>query len=308
MTLPPLKLLLPWHWPTWLGLGLLRLLLVLPIGLRIAVGRAIGRAVGRLPLAYARIARSNLQICFPELDEAARTELLRRHFASLGIGLAETALSWWGRRETVMSMTEVVGLPHLQAALARGRGVIMIGGHFTTIQLAIRILNELEPVNILYRPTHNAVLTWMFEHQYARQARRAIAYDDTRTLLRALKENGVLWYAPDQAFRKKGAAMIKFFGTPAATNTATTRLVKLSGATVLPYFPERLADARHYRVYIGPPLEPLPGDSPEDDAALFLRALEAHVRRVPEQYLWIHRRFKGLSPDYPDYYGRDRRA
>jgi KDO2-lipid IV(A) lauroyltransferase len=126
-------------------------------------------------------------------------------------------------------------------------------------------------------------------------------------MIRALKKNEAVWYAPDQSYRNKGAAMVNFFGIPAATNTATSRLARISGAAVLSYFPERLPGAAGYRVVIGAALEDFPGVDAIADTERFNRLLEAQIRRIPEQYLWVHRRFKGLSADYPDYYGRDSR-
>jgi KDO2-lipid IV(A) lauroyltransferase len=112
-----------------------------------------------------------------------------------------------------------------------------------------------------------------------------------------------VWYAPDQAYRNKGAQMVPFFGIPCASNTATSRLVKMSGAAVLPYFPERLPNGR-YRMNILPALDNFPSNDAVADTARFHHLIEAQVRKVPDQYLWIHRRFKGLSEDYPDYYRR----
>jgi KDO2-lipid IV(A) lauroyltransferase len=126
-------------------------------------------------------------------------------------------------------------------------------------------------------------------------------------MIRALKNNEAVWYAPDQSYRNKGAAMVKFFGVPAATTTATSRLARISGAAVLTYFPERLPGNAGYRVVIGPALEDFPGTDVVCDVERFNRLLEAQICRVPEQYLWVHRRFKGLDADYPDYYGRDSR-
>jgi KDO2-lipid IV(A) lauroyltransferase len=126
-------------------------------------------------------------------------------------------------------------------------------------------------------------------------------------MIRALKKNEAVWYAPDQSYRNKGAAMVNFFGIPAATTTATSRLARISGAAVLTYFPERLPGNAGYRVVIGAALEDFPGADVIRDAERFNRLLEAQIRRVPEQYLWVHRRFKGLTRDYPDYYGRDSR-
>jgi KDO2-lipid IV(A) lauroyltransferase len=115
-----------------------------------------------------------------------------------------------------------------------------------------------------------------------------------------------VWYAPDQAYRKKGAEMVQFFHLPAATNTATSRLARMTGAAVLPYFPERLPGSRGYRMVIQPMLENFPTDEPAADARRFNELIEAQVRRSPAQYLWIHRRFKGLTPDYPNYYRKTR--
>jgi KDO2-lipid IV(A) lauroyltransferase len=134
-----------------------------------------------------------------------------------------------------------------------------------------------------------------------------IRYDDIRGMIRALKHNEAVWYAPDQSYRNKGAAMVDFFGIPAATNTATSRLAKISGARVLTYFPERLPGSAGYRVVIGPALTDFPSCDPVGDALRFNELLQAQILRIPEQYLWMHRRFKGLSADYPDYYGRDSR-
>jgi KDO2-lipid IV(A) lauroyltransferase len=301
-------MLAPRYWPTWLGIGCLRLIEPLPYSWQLQIGGLIGRIVRLLPLSYVRIARRNIEICLPELSPDAREALLKRHFESLGIGLCETAITWWSDGERVRSLAQVEGLDHLQRALARGRGVILVGGHFTTIEIGTRILGTVVPLNVLYRPTRNEVLTELMASRFSCYAQRAIQYDDIRTLVRALKGNGAVWYAPDQSYRNKGAAMVPFFGTPAATTTATSRLARMTGAAVLTYFPQRLPDGKGYRVLIGPELEGFPSDDPVADTARFGALLEAQIRHHPEQYLWMHRRFKGLSADYPDYYGRDTRV
>jgi KDO2-lipid IV(A) lauroyltransferase len=152
----------------------------------------------------------------------------------------------------------------------------------------------------------NAVLSHIMLTNFLRHG-KPIAHDDIRTMIRALKNNEAVWYAPDQSYRNKGAAMVNFFGIPAATTTATSRLARISGAAVLTYFPERLPGTAGYRVVIGPEFDNFPGDDAVCDVERFNRLLEAQIRRVPEQYWWVHRRFKGLAADYPDYYGRDSR-
>ncbi len=304
--MPPLRLLAPHYWPTWLGLGLLRILAWLPLPLLQALGRMLGWLLRHLPLGFVRYARRNIELCLPELSAEQRAQLLNEHFASLGIALFETALSWWASDQRIRSLTDVEGLEHLQAALAQdnGKGVILLSAHFTTLEIGARTLAARMPLNIMYRPTSNAVMERFLSRNRALRTRRAIRRDDVRTLVTALKANEPVWYAPDQSYRNKGAQMVPLFGIPCATNTATSRLAKMTGAIVLPYFPERLKNGR-YRMVILPPLENFPSDDSVADATRFHHLIEAQVRKVPAQYLWIHRRFKGLSADYPDYYSRN---
>lgn len=298
------SLLHPRYWPTWLALGVLRLFEPLPFPLLLWLGRRVGDLLVVLPLSFVRIARCNLDLCLPEKSAQERKRILREHFRSVGIGLFETAISWWSSDERIRRLTQLEGREHLDAALARGKGAILLSAHFTTLEIGARALCARIAASIMYRPTSNLVLENFLMRNRGRRARRAIPRDDVRTLVAALKNNEPVWYAPDQSYRKKGAEMVQFFGIPAATNTATSRLARMTGAAVLPYFPERLPGSRGYRMIIQPMLEDFPTKDPVADAQRFNGSIEAQVRAVPEQYLWIHRRFKGLTPDYPDYYTR----
>jgi KDO2-lipid IV(A) lauroyltransferase len=300
-------LLRPRYWPTWLALGALRVLVLLPYPLLVLLGRCIGSLAVRLPMSFVRIARTNMALCLPEQSDKAREWLLKEHFKSLGQGIFETGLSWWASKARIARLTRLEGQEHLNAALARGRGAILLSAHFTNLEIGARALSDGLPdrVNIMYRPTRNAVLERFLARNRSRRAKRAIPRDDVRTLISSLKNNEPVWYAPDQAYRKKGAEMVPFFGIPAATNTATSRLARMTGAAVLPYFQERLPNG-HFRTVIYPMLENFPSEDAAADARRFNEYIEAQVRKVPEQYLWIHRRFKGLTPDYPDYYKRKR--
>ena len=299
----PLRLFAPRYWPTWLGLALLRLLTPLPLAVLLILGKGLGRLVRHLPVNFVHVARRNLQLCLPELSDQQRERLLAQHFASIGIALFETGLAWWASDQRIQRLTHVDGLEHLQAAQQHGQGVILLSAHFTTLEIGARAMAARIPLNVMYRPTSNAVMSRFLTRNRALRARRAIRRDDVRTLVTALKANEVVWYAPDQSYRNKGAQMVPFFGIECATNTATSRLAKMTGAIVLPYFPERLADGR-YRMVILPPQDNFPSDDAVADATYFHHLIEAQVRKAPAQYLWIHRRFKGLSSDYPDYYGR----
>jgi len=296
----------PRYWLTWMALGLLRSLEYLPYGAQLRLGNALGHLVHALPLAYVRIARRNIDLCLPELPKIRRAALLKQHCQSLGMALCETANTWWSGDSKIQELAEVQGLEHLHSALGKGRGAIMIGGHFTTIEIATRILGTVVPLNVVYRPTKNALIAHAMYESFCRHG-KPIAHDDIRSMIRALKKNEAVWYAPDQSYRNKGAAMVNFFGMPAATTTATSRLARISGAAVLSYFPQRLPGTAGYRAIIGPAFENFPGTDPIHDVERFNALLEAHIRLVPEQYFWVHRRFKGLTADYPNYYGRDSR-
>jgi KDO2-lipid IV(A) lauroyltransferase len=302
------ELLAPRHWASWVGLGCLRLIACLPYAAMLFFGRALGKLARSLPLDYVHVARRNIDLCLPGLSEGQREELIDRHFASLGMGVCESAMCWWSSDERIRSLAHVEGCEHLDTALRRGRGVILLTAHFTTIEIGARIMNAVRPICALYRPLKNPVLAAASDRSRARLARVAIRHNDIRGMVRALKNNEIVWYAPDQSFRKKGAQMVQFFGRAAATNTGTSRLARMTGATVLYFSHERLQGEGGYRVVIHPPVDCIPSADCVSDTEHFNRFIEAQVRSRPEQYWWIHRRFKGLSADYPDYYARRSKA
>ena len=300
----PLRLLAPRYWPTWAGLGLLRLLALLPFAAIVRLGRLLGALLRCLPIRFVRTARRNLELCLPELSESAREQLLNEHFASLGIALLEIPFAWWSTPARLEKLLHIEGVEHLRAAQAQERGVILLTAHFTSMEMAGRALLFVAPVGFLYRETRNEVVAYALKRFRVGYGGHPIPKDDIRAFISALRRNECVWYAPDQSYRKKGAEMVPLFGIPAATNTLTSRLARMTGATVLPYFFQRLPGTQGYRAVIHPPLDNFPSDSAAADAERFNHMIEAQVRRAPEQYLWIHRRFKGLTADYPDYYGR----
>jgi KDO2-lipid IV(A) lauroyltransferase len=297
-----LRYLAPRYWPTAVGLVLLRLFEPLPYRVLVWLGSALGALLRRLPIAFVRTARRNLELCLPEIDGALRERVLAEHFRSLGIALFETAMAWWSSDRRIRAVTELEGVEHLERALRAGRGAILLSAHFTTLEIGARALCARMPMSVMYRPTKNELLGYFLTRNRRKHTRRAIPRDDIRTLISTLGANEPVWYAPDQSYRKKGAEMVPFFGIPAATNTATSRLAKMTGAAVLPYFPERLPKTQGYRMVIHPPLEDFPGTDRVADATRFNALIEEQVRRLPAQYLWIHRRLKGLTATDPDHY------
>ena len=155
-------------------------------------------------------------------------------------------------------------------------------------------------MHAVYKPSSNLLVDAAFRRY--RVSAGMVASDDIRAMVRVLRAGGAVWYAPDQAFRAKGALMVPFFDVPAASNPATSRLARMTDAVVLPYFVERLPGDDGYVVRIGAALEDFPSDDAVADTLRHHRLIEAEARRIPVQYLWLHKRFKGLSADYPDPY------
>jgi KDO2-lipid IV(A) lauroyltransferase len=294
---PLLPLLAPRHWPTWLGAGLLRVLAVtLPVDVLIALGRGLGRL--SLPFAGERreITAINVGLCFPELSERERKDLVRRHFESLGIAVFEFCLGWWARDARLQDRVQVEGLDNLRAAFERGKGVILLSAHFTTLEIGGRFLamhTRGLRLNAMYRRSDNPVVERVLRERRRRQFGEPIGRDDVRAMLRALKRNEAVWYASDQNYKsKKNRVFAPFFGVPAATNTATSRLAQATGAAVVPFFTRRLPDGSGYVQRVEPPLTDFPSGDPTADATRLNALIEGWVREAPEQYLWSHRRFK----------------
>jgi KDO2-lipid IV(A) lauroyltransferase len=282
----------PRFWPTWLMFGLLWLVTRLPFSWQMAVGRLIGALALRLAVGRRHIAAVNLRLCFPDQSEQQHQRLLQAHFDALGKGVVETALAWWGRPAPLHGRVRVVGLQHLQQARDRGRGVILLSAHFTTLELGGRLLALQAPFHVLYRKHKNPLFETVMQRARRRRFERAIARDDTRALLASLKAGMPVWYAPDQNHAGPQAVFAPFFGMPASTLTATARLARLSGAPVVPFFQARLPGSEGYLLVLCPALEDFPGADIAQDTARINQLLESVVREVPEQYLWVHRRFK----------------
>ncbi len=282
----------PRHWPVWLGLALLRTVSLLPLRIQFTIGRGIGRIAYRLAGKRRGVVRRNLELCFPELSAQERQQLVRRHFGALGISIIEIGLGWWASDKRLLGITQFHGAEHIEQALAEGRSIILLTGHFTTLEASGRVLRFHSPApDAVYRKNRSEFVTELLRRARGRSVRTTIEKSDIKSMVRSLRQGVPVWYAPDQNYRRKNAANIPFFGIPAMTNTATSTLAKLGNAVVLPFFPRRLADDS-YEITVLPRLENFPSGDPVADTTRFVEILEERIRLCPEQYLWVHRRFK----------------
>ncbi|MEO7385366.1 MAG: LpxL/LpxP family Kdo(2)-lipid IV(A) lauroyl/palmitoleoyl acyltransferase [Gammaproteobacteria bacterium] len=295
----------PRYWGIWLCVGLLRINVLLPYRIQMAEGRALGVLLYHLLKGRRGIAAANLALCFPQATAEMRRQMLHEHFASLGMTVIEHTLAWWASDHLVRQLVDLRGMDNLQRAMAGGRGVILLTGHFGAQEFSGRAFGLSCPTAAgFYRPSRNLLLDEIFKRVRKKSAPILIPKDAVRRVVRSLRRGMPVWYASDQSYRRAQSALIPFFGEPAMTSTGLSELARLGNAAVVPLLPTRLPNGDGYRLEILPALENFPGSNPEEDARRVNGILEAHIRTVPEQYYWLHRRFKGRPEDYPDPYAR----
>jgi KDO2-lipid IV(A) lauroyltransferase len=294
----------PRWWPVWLGAGLMRLLGALPLCWRTPIASTLGALAWLVARRDRHITLTNVRLCFPELSERGQEALGRRHFASLVMSLFETANVWWDREARYLQRVELEGLDHLATALAKGKGVLLVSAHFTTNEMAAAaLMSTPHEIDILYRRADNALLEQLALRGRSRPGNRLVPNDLLVEILRGLKRNAVVLYAPDQLYDGPGHVVAPFFGVPALANPGTTTIARATGAVVLPYFPLRLPDGCRYRMTIGAPVPYFPSSDPDADVHRYHRLIEDSVRRAPEQYLWSYKRFKPLAGQADPYRG-----
>lgn len=299
---PLYRFLHPRHWLTWLALGLLWVGARLPYRLQLFLGTGLGHLLRWTLRERRRVAERNLEVCFPELGAKERDRLLAEHFRSLGIAVFEIGLCWYASRRRLSRLVVAVeGLEHLKAALRSGRGILLLSGHFTTLELGGALLDLYQRFHIVYRPHANPLYEEVLWRRRARRFEEVLPRDAIRDLMRALKGGATVWYAPDQAWDRKAGVMSEFFGEPAQTNAATARIATTTAAVVVPFHQVR-EPGGGYRLIFDPPVEGFHGADPEAGAALMNQVLERQIRRAPAQYLWVHKRFKRRGPELPDLY------
>ena len=297
------RILHPRFWPAWLGLSLLWAVSALPYTVLLSLGRRAGRLGLHVSRTRRKVAERNLERCFPELSLQARGKLLRESFESIGISVFEIAMAWWSDYGRLHRLADIEGLENLQAAARAGKGVLLLSAHFTCLEIGGRLLSHRFRFDAMYRPTKNPVVGRVMEKARKRQCRQIIPRDALKLLLRSLRGGNAVWYAPDQNTQRKKAVFVRFFDLVASTTPATAKLAGMTSARVVPFLVVRKSDGSGYRLVLEPALEGFPSGDVEADTQRINDIIERWVRQYPEQYLWIHRRFRTRpSREDPPFY------
>ncbi|ROQ28746.1 LpxL/LpxP family Kdo(2)-lipid IV(A) lauroyl/palmitoleoyl acyltransferase [Gallaecimonas pentaromativorans] len=298
------RLLHPRYWLTWLGVIVMYLLSWLPYRLQVALGKGLGRLLGKILKKRARIAKRNLALCFPEQSEDERQRLLVANFEATGVAMLETGMAWWWPQWRIKKHMQVENFQYVQEVLDRGQGVILMAMHFVTLEIGARMFGTLQPGVGFYRPHNNALMEYLQYHGRVRSNKYLVDKRDVRGMVQALRQGDVVWYAPDQDYGRRRAVFVPFFAVPdAATVTATSMFAKQGKAKVVPFVQTRLADGSGYKLSFSPALNTLPSGDEVQDTKLVNHIVAREILKQPEQYMWVHRRFKTRpNEDDPSYY------
>jgi KDO2-lipid IV(A) lauroyltransferase len=285
-----------------LGIFVLWLLHFLPLAVLAPIGRGIGMVAYALIAKRRHIARTNLRLCFPELSDAERERLLRRHFGCFGRALVESSIAWWGSAERLRRVVRIEGQEHVEAL--KGERFIGFVPHFVGIELeGLRMTADYRGVGVYVRQRDRYVDAFLKRKRERFAGTRMIARQEgVKAILRALEGGQALQLSPDMDLGPKDAVFVPFFGEQAATVTALSRMARLMKLRIIPLVVRQLPGGQGYVARFYPPWEDYPGASVEEDTRRMNAFLEERIREMPEQYLWTHRRFKTRPRGEPKVY------
>ena len=297
----------PKNWLIVLGLLCTRIIVLLPFRIIVTIGQAMGLLLYRISSSRLQVARKNIELCFPALSATEQSNLVKQHFISLGMGFFEVGMARWKSNQSLKKIIEIKGIEHLIRAVKKNRGVILMSAHFTMLEISALIgrneivQEDLPPMVGMFRLGKNSIINQFFRNTRLRSTESLVTKFEVKDLIRALKDKKLVWYASDQSFTGKNAISVNFFKHPAMTNPGIIRIAKITGSPVLPYFPSRLANGKGYVLEVLPEIESFPSEDTNNDMKKIHAMLEQHILQNPEQYYWVHRRFKTAAGDKNPY-------
>ncbi len=286
--------------------GLLWALHWLPLPLLARIGEGLGLTLQRLARRRRHIVEVNLDLCFPALSEAERARLASAHFRALGRSLIERGIAWWASPARLARLVRVSAaeLDSVRAFQAEGRPVVLLAPHFVGLDVGgTRMAMELDSVSIYARQKNPVADRWLYHGRTRFGDQQLLSRSDgARATVKAMKSGRVFYYLPDMDYGRRDSIFVPFFGVPAATITGLSRLTRLAGAVVVPCVTRMLPDRSGYRVELGPAWTDFPSDDIVADTVRMNTWLETVIETMPEQYYWVHRRFKTRPEGEPGVY------
>lgn len=291
----------PRYWSTWFALGLMRLVSKMPLPVIIIIGNMLGYLIYYLLPGRRRIGEINIAFAYPDYTQKQIKALNKASIKNVGVAAFELALSWW-ESEKLLSWCDIEGLDNLTHALAQDKGVIILTAHFTCLEIGGPVLNHHVPFQVMYKRAHNPLFDAFMKYHRSKLYKAVVDHHKPITLIKGIKKGYAAWYAPDQDFGGKDSVYVPFFGVMATALTAPARFAKITSAPVVPYYIQRKENGKGYKLSILPALENFPTDDAESDAKVINQTLEQMILKNPEQYLWIHKRYKYRPEGEPAIY------
>ncbi|MDX1452928.1 MAG: lipid A biosynthesis acyltransferase [Oleiphilaceae bacterium] len=291
----------PRYWGTWCVLALLYVISWLPYSAKLRLGKSLGLLLYRLGGSRRRTAQANIRACFPEYSAQQQEQLVKDSFISNATGYVESTISWWGNPMPFVEQLSIHGQEHIDEAKRRGKGVLIIGAHFSIMDFAGPLVYHTVGFNYMYRPQNNKLLNAFIERKRRMYSGVSFTKRQLKEMIDFIKEGNLVWYGPDQDLGMNRGVFAPFFGIETASLTTPAWIARETGASVLQLAQFREADGT-YSLHFSPILEDFPGDDERENAARLNKGLEEHIRIHPEQYLWLHRRFKTRPEGEPSFY------
>ncbi len=280
----------PKFFPTWILIFFMKLGAKLPFTLQVFLGKGIGKLLYPLLSRFRKIALINVARCFPDKNIEQVESLVKQNFEAIGISIFETANAYFGKDDKIQKLITIHNEHHLTDALEKKQGVILLAAHFMPLMLGSRALLLKHTIANIYRPQDNQLFDEVMRKGFVDNGAVMIKTLDTRSMMKAVKNGLPIWYAPDQDLGEKNSVFAPFFDIQTATVAATARLAKDKNTVVIPYFFIRTTTG--YEMSFEPPIKNYPSDDAIADASKTNKILQDQILKAPEQYLWIHKRFK----------------
>ena len=285
--------LLPKYWLTWIGVFILYSISWLPYRFQLFLGKMIGRLLYKIGSSRKRVALRNLELCFPDMSDAERQVMLKRNFENTGIALLETGMGWWWPNWRVKRKTKVIGLEHIEAAQKQGKGILLLAMHYLSAEINCRGIGYGHPMVVFYRPHNNPLMEYFQFRGRGRSNKYMLGKRDVKGLLKALKDGEACIYLPDQDYGRNRSVFVPFFNVPeTASTTGTLIFARQKNTQTHMLIPTRNDDGSGYTLEIKPMLENFPTGDDTADVLRINQELEKAIMVKPEQYMWLHRRFK----------------
>ncbi|QMT32944.1 lipid A biosynthesis lauroyl acyltransferase [Conchiformibius steedae DSM 2580] len=284
---------------------ILNLIRFLPRPALLMLANFLGWLAYYLVIPRRKVGQINLRFCFPEFPEKQRKKILKKHFQHMALLILEYGTYWYASAEEIRQLVDYQDKEYLDKYLAQKRSVILLYPHFTAFELAVYALNQDVPLTSVYSHQKNPVLDQQIlqgRHRY-QNVFLVGRTEGLRSIVRRLRDypDAPLLYLPDQDFGAQNSVFVDFFNIPTATTTGLARLARLTDAVVIPVIPQRLADGRvNLRFY--PAWTDFPSGNDYADAEKMNAFIEARIREMPEQYFWLHKRFKTRPNQEPSFY------